>query len=120
MKAIKFILTLSIISGSVIFSQVDSKIDRQVNDKQDLTALRNIFPSGEKDYKIINSNSSYIEIEFIPSNITKGRAEVKGESFDVFDFTGSVSGDFKSAGEPNLRYRMKRLGLKRGYFKFLK
>jgi len=105
MKAIKFILTLSIISGSVIFSQVDSKIDRQVNDKQDLTALRNIFPSGEKDYKIINSNSSYIEIEFIPSNITKGRAEVKGESFDVFDFTGSVSGDFKSAGEPNLRYR---------------
>jgi len=106
MKAIKFILTLSILSKSIIFTQVDEKFSSPLKDKLNNTFIEKYLPQGSlTDYKIISSNSEYIEIEYYPSNITKGKIYYKGEEFDVFDFSSSVSYDITSAGKPNLKYR---------------
>ncbi|HJY63784.1 MAG TPA: C25 family peptidase propeptide domain-containing protein, partial [Ignavibacteria bacterium] len=103
MKALKlFIFLIILITSSISFAQ-DKEL---LNETTESSLFEKLLQADEKaDYKIISSNSSYIEIEFYPSNITGNKLNFSGETFDAIDFSGSSSYDIKSSGEPNLKFR---------------
>jgi len=102
MKESKNLVLIFVLACSVLFSQDKGLL----NEKQGNSFIENMLSAGETaDYKIISSNSSYIEIEFYPSNITGEKINYKGETFDSYNFEGGVPYNTKSAGEPDLKYR---------------
>ena len=58
------------------------------------------------DYKIISSNSSYIEIEFYPKYNKPNVIEFQGQQYLTLDFDGAVGKTEKESGQPDLRKRV--------------
>src|SRR4030095_848182 len=104
MRAIKLItFTLFSLTGSLVFAQSDIFFTGQNNEK---TVTSSNFLENKPDYRIINSNSSYIEIEFYPSHITNQKVTYNAQTFEVYDFQNSVSNDLTLAGNPDVRFRI--------------
>lgn len=98
---------LLILVGSFNFAQ-NKEIFRgqtQNNDRSQVSAIDQMFPEKLPDYKIISSNSSYIEIEFTPLDLTGKKIKFNNETLDVYSFENSVSNDIKSSGNPDIRFR---------------
>jgi hypothetical protein len=61
--------------------------------------------SFKQDYKITASNSSFIEIEFIPQDIVKEELYYNGELFSTYRFQFGLDNSLLKAGSPDLKYR---------------
>lgn len=106
MKAAKLFLTSFVLTGSILLAQVEDAFNRQQRDQSGITSFDDILQLGDiKDYKIISSNSSYIELEFYPSQLTVKKLNFNGEIFDAFNFDKSSYSDFKDAGNPDIKFR---------------
>ncbi|HEY3251575.1 MAG TPA: type IX secretion system sortase PorU [Ignavibacteria bacterium] len=107
MRAMTLItVTLFGITGSLLFAQSDRLFNGQNNDKNTITSFDQLIQQENKmDYKIISSNSSYIEIEFYPASMTAQKFNINSESFEVYDFENSSSTDIRTAGSPDIKYR---------------
>lgn len=64
-----------------------------------------LFGEVKPDFKIISSNSSYIEFEYYPSGINEQKMESNGEYFSIYEFQSGLEKDISKAGSPDLRYR---------------
>jgi len=58
------------------------------------------------DYKIINSTSTYIEIEFYPKFDSPSEVTYNGQKFSILSFASAVNGRKDDAGKPDLRSRI--------------
>ncbi len=58
-----------------------------------------------EDYKIIASNSSYIEVEFYPYFNPQQKISYNGAVFSILDFENSVSKGMKESGQPDIKWR---------------
>src|SRR5437016_1764129 len=57
------------------------------------------------DYKIIASNSSYIEIEFYPFYKKPAQVSYEGKDYLIIDFENAISRSYNESGQPDLRKR---------------
>jgi hypothetical protein len=64
-------------------------------------------PLGEyiPDYKIISSNTSYIEIEYYLQGLTARPVEFNGERLATYEFSLGMGKDLNYSGSPDLRFR---------------
>ncbi len=99
------VILLLVISGSILFSQ-----QNLTTSKSDKTAVLNqnkVNSDSQKnaDYKILNSNSSYIEIEFYPNFQPQEKVTYNGQEFSRINFDNGIDQDIKSGGEPDIETR---------------
>jgi hypothetical protein len=94
------------LTGSLLFAQADRLFKEQNNDRTTINSFDPLIQQENKtDYKIISSNSSYLEIEFYPESITDQKLNINVESFDIYDFENSFSNDIAS-GSPDIKFRI--------------
>lgn len=108
MKIIKSSLIALLFIASASYAQDDKVVSTNPDAKFTSRAPSMedyLFGQLPEDYKIINSNSSYIEIEYIPQGLTAREINSNGEKLVVYEFSSGLGGDFKTAGSPDLRYR---------------
>ncbi len=86
--------------GSDVFTKSSSNTDKKSPDMSDF-----LFGEVKPDYKIISSNSSYIEFEYYPSNISEEKFESNGELLSTFEFQYGLNKDINKSGSPDLKYR---------------
>ncbi len=106
-KYLTVILLLAAFS-SLLFSQqretnIKPPVEKQNNTKQ---VRSNTDNERTADYKVISSNSSYIEIEFYPNYEPQKKVNYNGESFSEVNFENGIDKGIKSAGEPGLKSRL--------------
>ncbi len=97
-----------ILCSMVLFAQDDRVISTNPDAKYTSKAPSEedyIFNRLPEDYKIISSNSSYIEIEYTPAGLTSREINFNGEKLSVYEFNGGLAEDLKASGSPDLRYR---------------
>jgi hypothetical protein len=104
--SIKIILLILFFSGH-LFSQPSEKELKSNNDKQEFVKQNPVInpDNTSADYKIISSNSSFIEIEFYPEYEPQAKISYNGENFSEVNFTSGVDKGIKSAGEPGVKSR---------------
>jgi hypothetical protein len=102
MKAIKLIISLFILSGSVLLAQVDDIFSRQERDESGYSSIDNILQLEKADIKSSVQFILYRD-EFYPSEIIVRKINYNGEIFDDFDFERSAYS--KNPGNPILRFR---------------
>ena len=64
-----------------------------------------LFGEVSQDYKIISSNSSYIEFEYYPANVNSQNFSSNGENFSVYEFQYGLDKSISFSGSPDLKYR---------------
>ena len=120
-KLINFTLVFLVIYSFTVFGQNTNKDQNKKSSNtkvpvvptKEATKLLNltknpintIIDNNEPDYKIINSNSSYIEIEFYPSFQQRQQFKSGGQSFDVINFKNAIEGESNLPGGPDIRSR---------------
>lgn len=110
MKAIKFSLIVILAFASpVLFAQdvdIFTKNAGLINNTSKTSGTGdNLFSQSVPDYKIISSNSSYIEIEYYLTAPSRNDVEYNGEKLSVYEFQSGLGKDLKYSGSPDLRYR---------------
>ncbi len=113
MRTISILFLVSLlISPFYLFAQRVQKDNTPVLelDKSELLKGQKIVAATEEkntaDYKIISSNSSYIEIEFYPKYNKPNVIDFQGQQYLTLDFDGAVGKTEKDAGQPDLRKRV--------------
>lgn len=104
----KHLIIISIISLISSFSFAQNTRDvfsGQNNDRSSSSVIENMFQQKQADYKVISSNSSYLELEFTPLNVAGGKIMFNNESLDLYGFDNSVQPPVKKEGDPDIRYR---------------
>jgi len=108
MKAIQSsLIAFLVLAFSVLFAQDGDGLTRGSdlnNSSKSLTMEDYLFNQVELDYKIINSNSSYIELEYYPK-LNKAEVWYNGEGLSIYDFRYAITKDFDKPGSPDIRCR---------------
>lgn len=96
---------LPFLAGGMLFSQ-----QKPITVTSDKTSTLNqntvnLEPDKTSDYKIISSNSSYIELEFYPNFQPQEKVKYNGQEFSRINFENGLDKDIKSAGEPDIESR---------------
>lgn len=108
MKSFKnSLIALLILTGANIFAQGNDIFSKSPvnNDKKAPEMGDYLFGEVKPDYKIISSNSSYIEFEYYPSEINVQKFEFNGEYFSTYEFQNGIEKGITKSGSPDLRYR---------------
>ncbi len=87
--------------GNDIFSKSPVNNDKKVPEMSDY-----LFGEVKPDYKIISSNSSYIEFEYYPLDINVQKFESNGEYLSTYEFRYGIENGITKSGSPDLRYRI--------------
>jgi hypothetical protein len=108
MRAIKnSLIAFSVLACSALFAQ-NNDVFKSGSDL--IHSLKSpsmedyLFNQTEPDYKIISSNSSYIELEYYPK-INKSEAWYNGERLSIYDFPYAYTNNFDKSGSPDIRCR---------------
>ncbi len=110
MKALKnSLIALTAFFSLLTYSQDDkffdpAKHNNRVSDKEP-SAADYLFGELKPDYKVITSNSSYIEIEYYPAGMKKQEMESNGERFSTYEFQYGLEKTIMQSGSPDLKYR---------------
>src|SRR4030095_16357148 len=64
-----------------------------------------LFSQTSRDYRVISSNSTYIEVEYTLTEPRTDNIEFNGEKLSVFEFRSGIANDLKYSGSPDLRFR---------------
>ena len=121
-KLINVTITLLLVFSLSVYSQNDKKIPTKkdvngqrvpVKTNKDANKTLNVKKQNndskinitEQDYKIISSNSSYIEIEFYPSFHPRQTIKYDGQNFDIISFENNVAMSSYVPGQPDIRTR---------------
>ncbi|MFI5143997.1 MAG: type IX secretion system sortase PorU [Ignavibacteria bacterium] len=120
-KLIKFSLVFLVIFSFSAFGQNTKKDQNRSNNntKAPVTTIKeatkmlnlsklpvnSLVDNNEPDYKIISSNSTYIEIEFYPSFQQRQQLKLNGQSFDVINFKNAIDNSSDLPGGPDIRSR---------------
>lgn len=106
------LIALLIFSGAGLFAQGSDILNQSPLGKQNGRVQQNLpdpssymFGDIKPDFKIIASNSSYIELEFYPSNVTSGTFESNGEQFNEYAFLNAGDFGLNKTGDPDLKFR---------------
>lgn len=109
MKSIKFcFLFFLFFASSGIYSQQEqfnSETNKSGKDTE-INQLQEINNLPDTDYKIIASNSQFIEIEFNPYYIKRKTINISGQESSIFDFENSVRPGMLAIGKPDLPMRI--------------
>ncbi|MCC7158702.1 MAG: type IX secretion system sortase PorU [Ignavibacteria bacterium] len=110
MKALKYSLIAFIaFYGIIVFSQNNERstdnIRSSVQSDKNPDIGDYLFGEQKPDYKVISSNSSYIELEYYPDGLTKEDIEVSGERLSVYSFQRGLEKNISQSGSPDLRHR---------------
>ncbi len=108
MKSLKIsLIALIILTGADIFAQGSNLFSKNPTnlDKKNPEMSDYLFGEVKPDYKIISSNSSYIEFEYYPEAVTEQKIFINGEYVSTFDFQYGLGNDITKAGRPDLKYR---------------
>ncbi|MCI0448332.1 MAG: type IX secretion system sortase PorU [Chlorobi bacterium] len=91
---------------SVLFAQNEDVLTRSTdNYSSKVPRIEDyLFNQVESDYKIISSNSSYLEFEYYPK-IFKREIWYNGEGFSIYDFGSASANSFDKSGSPDIRSR---------------
>lgn len=120
-KLINFTLVFLVIYSFTVFSQNTKKDQNKNSNNTKLpvipikeankilsltkTPINSLIDNNEPDYKIISSNSSYIEIEFYPNFQPRQQFKSEGQSFDVINFKNAIGDASEVHGSPDIRSR---------------
>jgi hypothetical protein len=103
------LIAILALTGAVLFAQSDKSTGRNngFNYERSKAPEMNdfLFNNVKPDYKIISTNSNYIELEFYPMEIVGQEKENNGENMSMYEFREGVSKTFLQSGSPDLRYR---------------
>lgn len=110
MKALKYsLIAFLFCAGINMFAQDADVLSRNPDSKykspNNPSMSDFLFSEIKPDYRIIGSNSSYIEIEYYPLGSLKKEIEIGAERLSTYEFQGGLEKDMKQAGSPDLRYR---------------
>ncbi|MFI5211282.1 MAG: type IX secretion system sortase PorU [Ignavibacteria bacterium] len=111
MKALKYsLIAFLFCAGITVFAQDADFLSKNPDLRNKTTNNPDIsdflFNEVKPDYKIISSNSSYIEIEYYPAGSVKREIDAGQERFSTYEFQSGLEKDvMKQAGSPDLRYR---------------
>ena len=86
--------------GSDIFTKSSTGTDKKAPEMSDY-----LFGEVKPDYKIISSNSSYIELEYYPAAVSEQKLFNNGEYLSTFEFQYGADNDITKSGSPDLKYR---------------
>jgi hypothetical protein len=106
-KSIPIILLLLVFSSQFFSQQRETEL-RSPLGKQDITKQNPVNTDNDRavDYKIISSNSSYIEIEFYPDYEPQSKINYDGETFSEINFSSGIDNGIISAGQPGVKSRV--------------
>ena len=108
MKSFKnSLIALLILTGVSIFAQGGDPFTKSPLNSEKKTPEMSDYLFGEvsQDYKIISSNSSYIEFEYYPANVNSQNFSSNGENFSVYEFQYGLDKSISFSGSPDLKYR---------------
>lgn len=110
MKAIKYsLIALIFCSGAAVIAQDADILSRNPELRYETSKIPQmsdfLFNEIKPDYKVITSNSSYIEVEYYPIGIEKNEFEVGGERFSTYEFQSGFGKTVMQQGSPDLKYR---------------
>ena len=108
MKSFKHsLIALILLTGANIFAQSSdlftkssTNTDRKVPEMSDY-----LLDEVKPDFKIISSNSSYIEFEYYPSAVREQKFIINGENLSTYEFHLGLDNALNKAGTPYLKYR---------------
>src|SRR5260221_10594525 len=105
-----FMLAAAWFSPAHLFAQRTDKYNPPLElDKSALITGQKVIAADDKsrtaDYKIIASNSTYIEIEFYPLFNKPTKVSYEGQDYLIINFDNAVSKSYNEAGQPDLRKR---------------
>ena len=108
MKSFKnSLIALIILTGVSIFAQGGDPFTKgpSNNDMKSPEMSDYLFGEVSQDYKIISSNSSYIEFEYYPANVNTQKFTSNSEYFSVYEFQYGLDKPITFGGSPDLKYR---------------
>jgi len=108
MRSFKNSLIASVIlTGATLFAQSGDIFNSttSVNDRKAPDMSNYLFGEVSQDYKIISSNSNYIEFEFYPADVSARHIHTNGENFSVYEFQYGLDKPITLGGSPDLKYR---------------
>src|SRR4030095_1908563 len=93
---------------SLLFSQdpdIFSKSPGLLSQTKTQDISNNPFFQNSRDYRVISSNSSYVELSYSLNVLNTQSIEFNGEKLSVFEFRSGIAKDLKYEGSPDLRFR---------------
>lgn len=102
------LIALLVLTGANLFAQgndIFQNVPSSVNDKKNPDMNSYLFGEVSQDYKIIASNSNYIEFEYYPAAVNTQKLSVNGENFSVYEFQYGLDKPITMGGSPDLKYR---------------
>lgn len=108
MKSFKnSLIALIILTCVNIFAQGGDPFTKSPsnNDKKTPEMSDYLFGEVSQDYRIISSNSSYIEFEYYPANVNTQKFTSNSEYFSVYEFQYGLDKPITLGGSPDLKYR---------------
>ena len=101
------LIALIILTGANLFAQGSDIFNSApfVNDKKNPDMSSYLFGEVSQDYKIISSNSNYIEFEYYPANVNTQHLHTNGENYSVYEFQYGLDKPITFGGSPDLKYR---------------
>lgn len=111
MKKLSVVIIALMVFANIFQSQIKTdrakQTARNTLKKEEVKVIKQtrVAEENQHDYKIITSNSSYIEIEFYPVFNSAVKINYNGESFDFITYRNAVEINSNSAGQPPMLSR---------------